>query len=704
MEISEHKEKYIVTSALPYVNGVKHLGNLIGSLLPADIYARYLRLQGKDVIAICGTDEHGTPAELSALKENMDVAEYCDKYYKIQKKIYEEFGLSFDWFGRTNSPVHHEQTKSIFQNLKKSGYVFRKKHRQLYCKTDERFLPDRYVTGTCPNCGFEKARGDQCENCTTVHDAVTLIEPQCAICGRKEIEVRESEHYFLKLDKAEEELKKWLETKEHWPKTTITIAKQWINDGLKDRCITRDLKWGIPVEESGLEEKVFYVWFDAPIGYISITRDWAILQGNPELWKGYWFSQNTKLIQFLAKDNVPFHSITWPATMIGQNDAAFENEQFVLAHTVKGFQWLNYENGKFSTSENRGVFTDVALDLYPADYWRYYLVVIAPERHDTSFSWTEFQNTVNSDLADVLGNFVQRVSVFLNQHFNGRIPVTNQAGGLEEAIFAKTRKTADEVQSTMDQIEFQKSLLIIRSLLTEFNIYFQQKAPWKVIKADNQEDAAITLNTCAKLLKAAVILLEPFIPFTAERIFQVLGLEKDDVHGEQWKNIQKYASMNYKGLDGHQVAPRGETLFKKISNKDVKAHIQHFGGKIAKEETEKAKEEKTAEKTRATIDDFQFLGLKTGIVKKAERVPKSDKLLKIIVDTGEERQLVAGIGERYGPEDLVGKQIIVVTNLKPRKVFGIKSQGMLLAVEDPERGDLALVTLDKQLPAGLDVN
>ncbi|MFQ5981567.1 MAG: methionine--tRNA ligase [Candidatus Heimdallarchaeota archaeon] len=704
METSENKEKIIITSALPYINGVKHLGNLIGSLLPADIYARYLRLQGKDVIAICGTDEHGTPAELSALKENMDVAEYCDKYYKIQKKIYEEFGLSFDWFGRTNSPVHHEQTTAIFQNLKKGGYVLRKKQRQLYCRKDERYLPDRYVMGICPNCGYEKARGDQCENCTTVHDAVTLIEPQCAICGLKEIEARESEHYFLKLDEVEEKLKKWLATKDHWPKTTLTIAKQWIKDGLKDRCITRDLNWGIPVEEPGLEGKVFYVWFDAPIGYISITRDWATLQGNPELWKDYWFSPNAKLIQFLAKDNVPFHSITWPASMIGQNDAAPENEQFVLAHTVKGFQWLNYEDGKFSTSENRGVFTDAALELYPADYWRYYLAVIAPERHDTSFSWKEFQNTVNSDLADVLGNFVQRVSVFLNQHFDGKIPVTDQTGDLEEAIFAQARKTANEVQSTLDQIEFQKSLLEIRSLLTKFNIYFQQKAPWKAIKEDNQDDAAITLNTCAKLLKAAAILLEPFIPFTSEKIFQVLGLEKDEVHREQWENIQKYASRNYKELDGYQVAPRGETLFKKISNKEIKTHIQRFGGKVAEEETKKSKEEKAAKKTRATIDDFQLLGLRTGIVKNAERVPKSDKLVKIIVDTGEERQLVAGVGEKYAPEDLIGKQIIVVTNLKPRKVFGIKSQGMLLAVQDPERGDLALVTLDKQLPAGLDVS
>ncbi|MFW9917612.1 MAG: methionine--tRNA ligase [Candidatus Thorarchaeota archaeon] len=697
-------EKYIVTSALPYVNGVKHLGNLVGSLLPADIYARYLRMRGKDVIAICGTDEHGTPAELSALSEKMDVAKYCDKYYKIQSKIYEDFGLSFDLFGRTNSPVHYEQTKTIFQNLKKGGYVIRKTHAQLYCKVDKRFLPDRYVKGTCPKCGYEKARGDQCENCTTVHDATTLIEPQCSICGGNEIEVRESEHFFLKLDAIEEKLRQWLETKEHWPKTTITIAKQWIRDGLKDRCITRDLKWGIPVEEPGFERKVFYVWFDAPIGYISITRDWALLQDTPERWKDYWYDQDTKLIQFLAKDNVPFHTITWPATMMGQNEAAPQNEQFTLAHTVKGFQWLNYEEGKFSTSENRGVFTDTALELYPADYWRYYLVVIAPERHDTSFSWKEFQNTINSDLADALGNFVQRVSVFLNQHFEGRIPVVAQVGEQEESIFAKTRSTANKVQSAMDEIEFQKSLLEIRGLLSEFNTYFQQKAPWKAVKDAERESAAITLNTCAKLLKTAGILLEPFIPFTAERIYEILGLEKGTVHKERWENIHRYASTDYRELEGHQVAPRGGTLFKKISNKEVHAHIQRFGGKAAKEKVGKSKEKTAPRKGRATLDDFQLLGLKTGIVKSAEHVPKSDKLLKIIVDTGEDRQLVAGLGEKYTPDALLGKQIIVVTNLKPRKVFGIKSQGMLLAVQEPETGELALITTDKLLPPGLDVS
>jgi methionyl-tRNA synthetase len=390
--------------------------------------------------------------------------------------------------------------------------------------------------------------------------------------------------------------------------------------------------------------------------------------------------------------------------MMGQNEAVPESEQFALAHTLKGFQWLNYEEGKFSTSENRGVFTDTALELYPADYWRYYLVVIAPERHDTSFSWKEFQNTVNSDLADALGNFVQRVSVFLNQHFDGKIPIVEQVGELEESIFAKTHRTVDKVQSTMDEIEFQKSLLEIRGLLSEFNTYFQQKAPWKAVKDFERENAAITLNTCAKLLKTAAILLTPFIPFTAERIYEILGLEKNAVHKERWENIHHYTSTDYRELDGHQVAPRGGTLFEKISNKEVQAHIQRFGGKVAKEKAEKPKERKIAKKGRATLEDFQLLGLKTGIVKSAERVPKSDKLLKIIVDTGEDRQLVAGLGEKYTPDALVGKQIIVVTNLKPRKVFGIKSQGMLLAVQEAETGELALVTTDKQLPAGLDVS
>ncbi|MHA2294879.1 MAG: methionine--tRNA ligase [Candidatus Hodarchaeales archaeon] len=717
METNDHEEKYIITSALPYINGVKHLGNLIGSLLPADIYARYLRLQGKDIIAICGTDEHGTPAELSALAEEMDVAEYCDKYYRIQSGIYKNFGLSFDWFGRTNTPVHHEQTKKIFLNLKKGGYVYKKKQKQQYCKVDKRFLPDRYVTGICPKCGYEKARGDQCENCTTVHDAVTLVNPKCAICGKGEIEVRESEHYFLRLDKVQEKLEKWLDKKGHWPKTTITIARQWIKDGLRDRCITRDLKWGIPLDEPGMENKVLYVWFDAPIGYISITRDWAILKNKPDAWKRYWLDPETKLIQFLAKDNVPFHTITWPATMMGQNETVPPSEKFVLAHTVKGFQWLNYEEGKFSTSENRGVFTDYALELYPADYWRYYLVAIAPERHDTSFSWEEFQKTVNSDLANTLGNFVQRVSVFVNQHFDGKVPEITTVGDAEKFILAKTKKTAVSVKTTMDDIELQKSLFEIRNLLNEFNRYFQEKAPWKSIKNGNKDDAALALNTSAKLLKAVAILLEPFIPFTAENIYGILGLDKAAVHVETWENISKYASEDYKDLDAHQIAPVGETLFKKISNKEIKSHIQRFGGKEIETAEDKKKKKEAKEKKKqqykkeqavkpgyATIDNFLHLGLKTGIIKSVERVPKSDKLVRIIVDTGEDRQLVAGIGEKYEPDSLVGKQIIVVTNLKPRKVFGIKSQGMLLAVQDPVTGELSLLTTDKNQPPGLNVS
>ncbi|MHA1166354.1 MAG: methionine--tRNA ligase [Candidatus Hodarchaeales archaeon] len=716
MNDSENKDKYIITSALPYINGVKHLGNLIGSLLPADIYARYLRLQGKDVIAICGTDEHGTPAELSALDEGMDVARYCDKYYTIQKDIYEKFGLSFDLFGRTSSPIHYDTTKEVFKNLKKGKYVYKKSQKQLYCLHDKRFLPDRYVTGTCPKCGYENARGDQCENCTTVHDSTTLIEPRCSICNGSDIEVRESEHYFLKLDVLEASLKKWLATKGHWPKTTISIANRWIKDGLRDRCITRDLKWGIPVEEKGMEEKKFYVWFDAPIAYISITRDWARLQGSPDRWKDYWFDQNTQLIQFLAKDNVPFHAITWPATMMGQNKAAPNDEQFVLAHTVKGFQWLNYEDGKFSTSENRGVFTDTALELYPADYWRWYLVAIAPERHDTSFTWQEFQKTVNSDLANTLGNFVQLVSVFINQHFNGKVPEADKLDEPEKEIFAVTRDTASAVKNYMEGYEFQKSLFEVRNLLNDFNRYFQKKAPWKSIKEGNKSEAAVALNTSTKLLKAAAILLEPFIPFSAEKIYGILGLNEDDVHSETWDNISKYASEDYGDLDNHQIAPIGATLFKKIPEKEINAHIQRFGGKELelarnKQERRKQKEKKKQPKTdkaakpkHATIDDFLHLGLKTGIIKSVERVPKSKKLVKIIVDTGENRQLVAGIGEKYDPENLVGKRIIVVTNLKPRKVFGIESQGMLLAVQDPETGDLSLLTPDKPVKAGLNIS
>ncbi|MEA2070096.1 MAG: methionine--tRNA ligase, partial [Asgard group archaeon] len=390
--MAENSKRYLITSALPYVNTVKHLGNLVSSLLPADIYARYLRQRGENVLAVCGTDDHGTPSEISAAEADMPVEEFVEMMFQKQKDIYERFGLSYDLFSRTHTKENTEMTQHLFTRLYENGYIHEKQIKTLYCQNCKRNLPDRYVIGTCPYCDYEHARGDQCENCSKVLDGVDLINPKCIICQRRDIVVKKEEHLFLDLSELDDKIKQWISSHDEWPKTTLSISQSWLNEGLRPRCISRNLEWGIPIPLKGYEDKVFYVWFDAPIGYISIAMEWAKQQNKPELWKKYWKDSDTYLINFIGKDNVPFHTITFPATLLGADDG------FILADFVKAFQWLNYEGLKFSSSKNIGIFTDVALDLYPADYWRFYVMKIAPERHDTDFRWSEFRDSINGDL------------------------------------------------------------------------------------------------------------------------------------------------------------------------------------------------------------------------------------------------------------------------------------------------------------------
>ena len=558
--------KYIVTSALPYVNGVKHLGNLIGSLLPADVYARWLRLQGEDVLAICGTDEHGTPCEVAALEEGLPVAQYAEKYHRIQKDIYERFGLSFDHFGRTSSPHNHRMTQHLFLRLYHNGYVFERETERLCCVDHGRFLPDRFVVGTCPLCGYQHARGDQCEACTTLLEPTELIEPRSAICGCTDLVRKKSKHLFLDLPKLTHRIKAWVNTKEHWPRTTRSIAHKWLGEGLRERCITRDLEWGIPVPLEGYQEKVFYVWFDAPIGYIGISMEWAERAGEPDRWQGYWKDPDTRLVQFMAKDNVPFHTVTWPAVMMGADDG------FVLADMVKAFQWLNYEEGKFSTSQARGVFTDQALELFPADYWRYYLLLIAPERGDSSFEWPGFQRAVNKDLADVLGNFIHRTLTFIHSRFEGRVPGAAALAPRDQAMRERTAGLAQQLREEMANYRFQMSVRTLRELWRECNRYFDDKAPWQAVKTD-PADAATTLSTAAHLCRTIAVVTAPFLPETAERVFSLLGLE-EDVHRSRWEE-----ALDWDCLSGRAVPPKPKPLFSKVPDERVSELRRHFAGK-----------------------------------------------------------------------------------------------------------------------------
>ncbi len=560
-------ERFLVTSALPYINGVKHLGNLIGSLLPADIYARFRRHQGHEVLAVCGTDEHGTPAEIAAVEERLPVQEYARKYYEKQKGIYDRFGLSFDYFGRTSSPENRQITQHIFLKLYNNGMVTERETQQLYSVDDGRFLPDRFVTGTCPRCGYERARGDQCESCTALLDPTDLVNPRSAISGSSRLEQRKSKHLFINLPKMESRIRQWLGTKNVWPRTTISIANKWLNEGLRERCITRDLTWGVPVPLQGYEDKVFYVWFDAPIGYIGISIEWAKHAANsPDAWMSWWKSPDVRLVQFMAKDNIPFHTVTWPATMMGADDG------FILADFIKGFEWLNYEGGKFSTSQNRGVFTDRALELFPPDYWRYALVFMAPEGADTSFTWEKFQMCVNKDLADNLGNFINRVLSFTLRFAGGVVPKRGPLAAADEAAMKAAQDAVAAVTREYESVEMRKALLATRELWDACNQYFENKKPWEERKK-SPESLGTTLNVAAHLCRTVAVLSAPLIPFTAQKIFDYLGLN------ERVEKVNWDRAADFDCVTGHKVAPDVAPLVTKMDDKRVEELKQEFAGK-----------------------------------------------------------------------------------------------------------------------------
>ena len=669
------------------MNGVKHLGNFVGSLLPADIYARYLRLRGYDVLAICGTDEHGTPCEVAALQEGLPVEEYAEKYYKIQKKIYEDFSLSFDYFGRTSSPENHAITQYIFLKLYDNGLIREQEVTQLYSIDDQRFLPDRFVIGTCPHCGYERARGDQCEKCTTLLDAAELINPRSVISDSTNIELRTSKHLFIDLPRMQNRIAAWVESKkEVWPKTSYSIAKKWLTEGLKARAITRDLKWGVPVPLDGYRDKVFYVWFDAPIGYIGISMEWAKQKGDPDRWKWYWKDPKTKLFQFIGKDNVPFHAVTWPATMIGADDG------FVHAHVVKGFEFLNFEGDKFSTSLQRGVFTDAALKEFPPDYWRYYLMVIAPERHDTDFQWSGFQQAVNRDLSDSLGNFVHRTLTFLNRHFDGLVPGLGPLGMPDKAILNKLNQVHQEVQTLLDRCEFQKAIKTIRAFWADCNAYFQEKAPWKAIKED-MDSVKTTLNICHTISRAIAILSAPFIPVTAEKLYEYLGLEQN-VHSERWDAISSQRTPV-----GTRIHPNPKPIFQKIDSEQIEDVKTRYAGK---EVPEGPVEEEAKKMALITYEDFMKVELRVGRILEAEKVEGTKKLIRLVVDLGEKepRQILTGLADQYDPSSIVQKMIIIVANLQPRKIHGLESQGMVLAIEHADKPDKYTVVMTEDVPPG----
>ncbi|MGR3316631.1 methionine--tRNA ligase [Roseovarius indicus] len=520
--------RHLITSAIPYINGIKHLGNLVGSQLPADLYARYLRGRGHEVMFLCATDEHGTPAELAAAKAGKPVADYCAEMWQVQKQLSDGFGLSFDHFGRSSSPQNTALTQHFAGKLHEAGLIEEVTEKQVYSNADGRFLPDRYIEGTCPNCGYDKARGDQCENCTKQLDPTDLIDPRSAISGSTDLEVRETKHLYLRQSQMRDQLNDWIDSKTDWPILTTSIAKKWLNDGdgLRDRGITRDLDWGIPVKRGsedwpGMEGKVFYVWFDAPIEYIACAGEWAEATGRGEAdWQRWWRTDkgadDVRYTQFMGKDNVPFHTLSFPATILGSG------EPWKLVDYIKSFNYLNYDGGQFSTSQGRGVFMDQALDILPADYWRWWLLSHAPETSDAEFTWENFQASVNKDLADVLGNFVSRVTKFCRSKFGEEVPARGTMGDRETALVEELTTKLRAYEGHMDAIEVRKAAAALRSIWVAGNEYLQDAAPWATFKED-PETAAMQIRLALNLIRVYAVLSAPFIPDASARMLSSMN-------------------------------------------------------------------------------------------------------------------------------------------------------------------------------------
>jgi methionyl-tRNA synthetase len=520
--------RHLITSAIPYINGIKHLGNLVGSQLPADLYARYLRGRGHEVLFLCATDEHGTPAEIAAQKAGEPVADYCARMHKVQSEIAQGFRLSFDHFGRSSSPQNHRLTQHFAGRLADAGLISEVPERQVYSVADGRFLPDRYVEGTCPNCGYPKARGDQCENCTKQLDPTDLINPRSAISGSTDLEIRETKHLHLRQSAMKDRLSDWIDSKTDWPVLTTSIAKKWLFDGegLQDRGITRDLDWGIPVRKGdqpwpGMEGKVFYVWFDAPIEYIACAKEWTDAHGRPDAdWERWWRTSHgaadVRYTQFMGKDNVPFHTLSFPVTIMGSG------EDWKLVDYIKSFNYLNYDGGQFSTSQGRGVFMDQALSILPADYWRWWLLSHAPESSDSEFTWENFQASVNKDLADVLGNFVSRITKFCRSKFGEQVPEGGTPGDRERALLDELDQRVRAYEMAMDAIEVRKSAQELRAIWVLGNEYLQSAAPWTTHKTDPAQ-AALQTRLGLNLIRLYAILSRPFIPDASQQMMDALG-------------------------------------------------------------------------------------------------------------------------------------------------------------------------------------
>ncbi len=681
-------KRYTITAALPYTNGPVHIGHLAGVYVPADIYARYQRLQGKDVVFVCGSDEHGVPITLKAKKEGITPQQVVDKYHAIIKQSFEDFGISFDNYSRTSAKVHHETASAFFKKLYDEGKFIEEVTEQLFDEEAQQFLADRFVLGTCPKCGNEESYGDQCEKCGTSHNATDLINPRSAISGSKPV-LKETKHWFLPLDQYEAWLKEWIVVghKNDWKTNVLGQCKSWIDDGLRPRAVTRDLDWGIPVPVDGADGKVLYVWFDAPIGYISATKEWGEREGKD--WEPYWKDEDSKLLHFIGKDNIVFHCIIFPSMLKAEGS-------YILPDNVPANEFLNLEGNKISTSKNWAVWLHEYLDEFPnqQDVLRYVLTANAPETKDNDFTWADFQARNNNELVAVFGNFINRVTVLTQKYYDGKVPQPGSLKEIDEQTLKELRAYPEVIASSIEKYRFREAQGELMNVARLGNKYLADEEPWKTIKTDEERTQTV-MYVALQIAQALAVLSEPFLPHTAAKLNAMLGHTSQNL---TWSQVVDGKELM---VPGHSIG-QNELLFSKIEDEQIQQQLDKLAA--SKKENEAMNATLTPQKETITFDDFSKLDLRVGTIIEAEKMPKANKLLVLKVDTGlDVRTIVSGIAESFSPEEIVGKKVTVLVNLAPRALRGVESQGMILMTENAD-GKLVFVNPDDAVPSGSTIN
>ena len=682
MSDTKSPSRYTITAALPYTNGPIHIGHLAGVYVPADIYARYQRLTGKDVAFVCGSDEHGVAISMKAKKEGVTPKDIIDKYHAIIKQSFVDFGITFDNYSRTSAPVHHETASEFFIKLYEKGDFIEETTAQLYDEEAQQFLADRFVIGTCPKCGNEEAYGDQCENCGSSLNATDLINPKSTITGTVPT-TKETKHWFLPLDRYEEFLTDWILKghKDDWKPNVYGQCKSWIDGGLEPRAVTRDLDWGIPVPVEGGEGKVLYVWFDAPIGYISSTKEWAAREGKD--WEPYWKDESTKLVHFIGKDNIVFHCIIFPSMLKAEGS-------YILPENVPANEFLNLEGNKLSTSKNWAVWLHEYLVDFPEmqDSLRYTLTANAPETKDNDFTWKDFQARNNNELVAILGNFINRVVVLTNKYYDGKVPAAGTLSDVDTETLEQLGKYPDIISSSIERYRFREAGQELMNLARLGNKYLADAEPWKVIKVDEERVKTI-MNVALQIAAGLAVLSEPFLPFTSSKLKNILNIAQSADKGFDWNDVA--TNSNLLAAD-HQIN-QAELLFRKIEDSEIQTQLDKL--EATKKANENENKKLMPQKDTITFDDFSKLDMRVGTIIEAEKMAKAKKLLVLKVDTGlDVRTIVSGIAESFKPEEIVGKKVTVLVNLAPRALRGVDSEGMILMTENAD-GKLVFVNPDE---------